>query len=413
MPRNIFLFVAAVFLNNLIAAYAAVDCVECHRAVTPNIVADWQASKHSKGSAGCATCHGSAHISEKDAAQARMPTSGTCSGCHKKQFEQFNKGKHSRAWTAMNAMPAIHWEPVLLVDGLLGCGGCHKLGNKSEAEIRELNKKGTVYGMAACDACHTRHAFSLQEARQPQACQTCHMGFDHPQWEMYSSSKHGIRYLLKQNNALSSAGEAPACQTCHMQAGDHAVRAAWGFLAVRLPMPDDPQWAKDRGVILRALGAVDGQGKTTARFEKMKASDVVRTTQEDWQKERDSMIGTCAKCHSSGYASAQLKRADGIIREADHIMAEAITIVGDLYAQGLLKKKDPSSDAYPDILMFHNVSSSIEKTLFLMFKEYRMRTFQGAFHNNPDYTFWYGWSAMQQALTDIKEMARGLRKDAR
>ncbi len=26
---------------------------------------------------------------------------------------------------------------------------------------------------------------------EPQACQTCHTGFDHPQWEMYSSSKHG------------------------------------------------------------------------------------------------------------------------------------------------------------------------------------------------------------------------------
>ena len=37
---------------------------------------------------------------------------------------------------------------------------------------------------ASCDACHTRHTFSAEEARQPQACQTCHMGFDHAQWEM-------------------------------------------------------------------------------------------------------------------------------------------------------------------------------------------------------------------------------------
>ena len=80
-----------------------------------------------------------------------------------------------------------------------GCGGCHKIGLKDEGEISKLKAEGRGFGLASCDACHTRHTFSVQEARQPQACQTCHMGFDHPQWEMYSSSKHGVRYLLKQN----------------------------------------------------------------------------------------------------------------------------------------------------------------------------------------------------------------------
>jgi hypothetical protein len=28
---------------------------------------------------------------------------------------------------------------------------------------------------------------------------------------------------------------------------------------------------------------------------------------------------------------------------------------------------------------------------------------------NPDYTYWYGWSEMQQDLTDIKEMDHELR----
>jgi hypothetical protein len=45
-----------------------------------------------------------------------------------------------------------------------------------------------------------------------------------------------------------------------------------------------------------------------------------------------------------------------------------------------------------------------------MFLEHRMRSFQGAFHANPDYTFWYGWSEMQRDLTEIKALAKGLRE---
>jgi hypothetical protein len=44
-----------------------------------------------------------------------------------------------------------------------------------------------------------------------------------------------------------------------------------------------------------------------------------------------------------------------------------------------------------------------------MFLEHRMRTFQGAFHNNPDYSLWYGWSEMQRDLTEIREKAVELR----
>jgi len=45
-----------------------------------------------------------------------------------------------------------------------------------------------------------------------------------------------------------------------------------------------------------------------------------------------------------------------------------------------------------------------------MFMEQRMRTFQGAFHANPDYTLWYGWSAMKTSLLEIKTMAEDMRK---
>lgn len=44
-----------------------------------------------------------------------------------------------------------------------------------------------------------------------------------------------------------------------------------------------------------------------------------------------------------------------------------------------------------------------------MFLEHRMRAFQGAFHANPDYTFWYGWAEMRSDLVEIKYMAEELR----
>lgn len=41
-----------------------------------------------------------------------------------------------------------------------------------------------------------------------------------------------------------------------MARGDHEVRTAWGFIAVRLPVPEDKQWAADRLTILKALGVL-------------------------------------------------------------------------------------------------------------------------------------------------------------
>ncbi len=106
-------------------------------------------------------------------------------------------------------------------------------------------------------------------------------------------SKHGVRFLLKQNRLLPETVAAPTCHTCHMQEGDHEVRTAWGFLGVRLPMPEDTQWAADRATISQALGVLDPEGDPTARLELVKQADVARLTQEDWQRERDKLLRTC------------------------------------------------------------------------------------------------------------------------
>jgi hypothetical protein len=401
------------FALTLVPAASAQVCVDCHKKVTPNIVSDWRLSKHQQNKIGCPECHGDQHKSSQDVAKVKIPTPDTCEDCHEARVKQFKNGKHAAAWAAMKAMPTAHWQPMALTEGMKGCGGCHKIGLKTEAEMKELKKDGAGFGVASCDACHTRHIFSVQEAKQPQACQTCHMGIDHPQWEMYSSSKHGVRYLLKQNKTLPPTVAAPTCQTCHMQGGHHSVLTAWGFLAVRLPMPVDKQWTADRATILQGLGVLDPEGKPTTRLEVVKAANVARLTQEDWQKERDKMIKTCNRCHSVNFAKVELAKGDQMIKETDRLMAEAILTVAALYQDDILSKPKNYIYPFPDLLTFHDAPTVIEQKLFIMFLEHRMRAFQGTFHVNPDYALWYGWSEMQRDLTEIKERAAEMREKAK
>jgi hydroxylamine dehydrogenase len=175
-------------------------------------------------------------------------------------------------------------------------------------------------------------------------------------------------------------------------------------------MPEDKQWAADRATILQALGVLDPDGKPTPRLEVVKAANVARLTQEDWQKQRDKMLKTCNQCHSGNFAKQQLAQGDNMIRDADRLMAEAIRIVAALYKDGLLRKPANYAYPFPDLLTFHDAPTVIEQKLFVMYLEHRMRTFQGTFHANPDYALWYGWSEMQRDLTEIKALAADLRE---
>jgi len=404
-----------VFLLMLLAVAPAASqvCVECHEEVTPRIVTDWQHSKHASFEVTCSVCHGDGHTTADDASEVTLPTPEVCGACHDVQLEQFGRGKHALAWKAMQVMPTTHWQPMVLTEGVKGCGGCHKIGFKSDEEIRRLKAEGSGFGVVSCDACHTRHLFSVDEAAQPDACRTCHMGFDHPQWEMYSSSKHGVRYNLVRDRILPWSVAAPTCQDCHMQQGNHEVRTAWGFLALRMPLPDDEEWAADRTTILQALGVLDPQGKPTARLEAIKIVDVARLTVEAWQAERAKMLDTCNECHSRNFAKSELAKGDEMIRQADALMAEAIRIVAGLYADGVLQKPASYEHPFPDLLTFHDAPTTIENALFVMFLEHRQRAFQGTFHSSPEYALWYGWSEMQRDLTEIRELAERLRREDR
>ena len=414
MRRSISLSVIGIFLAMVrvsgVQVAPAQECVDCHLGVTPQLVTDWRLSAHSEAEVGCAECHGAEHTSAEDVAEVKLPTIDTCRDCHEERVEEFERGKHALAWAAMNAMPTTHALPMALSQGMKGCGGCHKIGVKSGQEVKVLKASGSVFGHASCDSCHTRHAFSVKEARQPQACQTCHMGFDHPQWEMYSTSKHGVRYLLKQNGTLPESTAAPTCQTCHMRGGDHEVRTPWGFLAVRLPLPEDESWKADQVTILQALGVLDPEGNPTPRLDVVKAADVARLTQEDFDRERAKILEACSECHSENFARAEIEKGDSMIRQADRLLAEAIRVIAALYADGVLEKPEEYAYAFPDLLAFHDAPTPIEQRLFEIHLKHRMRAFQGTFHSNPDYALWYGWSEMVRDLAEIKERAAELRR---
>jgi hydroxylamine dehydrogenase len=385
------------------ATFAATKsaCIDCHKKVTPGVVKQHLEGKMSKKGVDCSSCHGSDHKKMDDSKLAKMPTPETCAGCHAKQAGQFKAGKHNLAWIASSSMPMMGHQPSAVAGGdYKGCSSCHRIGVQPDAE-----KTGYRYGHAQCDSCHTRHSFKKSEAQDPRACQTCHMGFDHPQWEMWSTSKHGTIWQIEGKGSK----RAPTCQTCHMSNGDHNVITSWGFLALRLP-EDDKDWMNDRVTILQALGVLDEKGTPTARLDLVKAGKVARLSKEEFQKERDKMTAICAQCHGKSYATAQLDAGDRVVKDVDKIMAEAIREVQGLYKDGVLKKPADWTFA-PDLLQFYEAKSAIEQDLYVMFLEYRMRAFEGAFHMNADYMHWYGWAPMKETLQKIKDESAKLRAE--
>lgn len=412
----------SICLLFMIASLSIADtCIDCHSKISPGQVKDWEISEHAQNDISCSTCHGQEHKTAEDYTKAILPDEHVCAECHADQFEQFSHGKHNFGWTSLNAIPATHMAPDELIEGGRGCGGCHNMGIKTEEQKKELREKGYRYQNNSCDECHTRHAFSKKEAGSPYACQQCHMGYDHPQWEMWSSSKHGARWFAKKNGDLPEGAAAPSCQTCHMPDGNHKNETAWGFLGVRLPLPDNEQAAADRVTILKALGVLDPEtGNPTPILDAVKAVRMAKLDQESWQAERDKMLKTCGQCHSAKYVKEQLDMGDSIMSKADRLMAEAIETVAGLYKEGIIAKPAGYPANYPFLLTFMHTNgeswdknldklSYIDQVLVQMYMKHRMRAYQAFFHVNPDYAYWYGWNEMTKDLGEIKELAKSMR----
>jgi len=434
------------------------ECVGCHINVTPGIVRQHMTSPMAnvakvEDRVGCADCHGDRHVTMTDYADADMPTADTCRECHKTQHKQYRAGKHNLAWFGMKSQIAWHGQPGSIVnEGYRGCSGCHKLGQKGLIGIAQGEQSvkydggkevaGYRYGNAQCDACHTRHSFKKSEAQDPRACSNCHMGFDHPQWEMYKSAKHGIIWDIE-GNVSDGSQRAPTCQKCHMDEGSHDVVTPWGFLGLRIPtkenvlalidvaptlkgpltslaaalpsghfmdLDDDPQWTFDRALILQAAGVLDAALQPTERFVEIVVQGQAARGPDEFNKIRTRMKKVCNECHAKDYVTAHFKASDQVIKESDHVFAKAIAAVQGLYKDGILVKPEGWKYA-PDLLQYYDAKTSIEQELYKIMLEYRQRAFQGAFHASNDYMHWYGWAPLNTAVNNILEEAKRMREE--
>lgn len=394
--------------------YTGKECLACHVQTTPGLFAQWNGSKHASSGVYCDACHGSDH----DA--LIWPTGEQCRSCHGAQVDQFNNGKHHLAWVAM--VPVVD---ILKLDEstiVKGCGLCHRIGASGNTTNWGPKTPGVATTPGSkCDVCHTRHTFSLVEARKPEACSNCHMGFDHPAYEMYVGSKHGIIYTTRGGEYNWTypynerwPNQAPVCITCHMDKGNHLVITSYGFYGILGPnvgpLANDTEWAKDNAEVLKGLGVLTPEGQPGVLFEYAKNMRVARLSDEEFKRLRTEKMEICYRCHSRVYINEQFKHYEAVTKESIHLLAEGVRIVAELYKDGTIQKPESYPYNYPFMVAFYNSPTPIEQDLYLMLEEWHNRMFMGAFHQSADYMHWEGFAPMKEHLVRMRAEAELMRR---
>jgi len=372
-------------------------CVECHsqQSNARTAVQQWQESEHAIKGVGCIECHG-AEKDDIDAFEHYQSTIATivspkdCSRCHKKEFAEFQRSHHAQAGKILGSLDNVLAE---IVEGSMehnnavavsGCKQCHgsvvdfirdDAGDIKKDRngipmidpetwpntgIGRVNPDGSL---GSCAACHNRHYFSVAQAREPDDCGKCHLGPDHPQYEIYRESKHGINFTAHKDEMNLErrpwiVGEdyiaAPTCATCHMsatpnQAVTHDVgeRISW---TLRPPVSEK--------VDAKALKA----GKDVKK----------------WEERRQDMQDVCFQCHSKQYVQNFYKQYDDVVHlYNDKFGIPSTTLMKKLKSVGLIT----ADVAFDD---------KIEWTYFYLWHHEGRRARMGASMMGPDYTQWHG-----------------------
>jgi hydroxylamine dehydrogenase len=413
------------------------DCVGCHQATSPGAFHAWKNSVHSDLAAirnlpdsdvraykkeklaqveanlvkqdlleegqqldqvGCIDCHGGVGKETVNHAENLvMPDRAACGSCHLNEFaeaeserdqewpqKQWGKGHPSHAvdWEA-NVENTV-WAAMPQREVAQGCDMCHYQQNK-------------------CDGCHTRHTFSVAEARQPEACSTCHNGVDHNEFENFMMSKHGTQYQTQGKakwnfevplkDAITKGGyTAPTCQVCHFEyKGEYSHnlvrKVRWAFnptpaIADNLGHP----WFEDR---------------------------------------KQAWIDTCSLCHSASFAKAYLDAADKGTIQGLAVEQEARKVVTKLYDDGLLvgqktnrpnppaPEKDAPGGFFQLFWAKGNNPSHVERIHADMWEHDLIKHYKGIFHANPGgFTYTEGWSELLKDYTEIMDEDTRLREAA-
>jgi cytochrome c553 len=225
--------------------------------------------------------------------------------------------------------------------------------------IGRINPDGSE---GSCTACHSRHAFSAAQARNPENCGKCHMGPDHPQIEIYNESKHGIAFRghideMNLDSAKWIVGEdysaAPTCATCHMSATkkqsvthDVGMRISWNNRPAKSIRPE----TSDAKMGLPGANV-------------------------PWQTRRANMEDVCVSCHNTNFVGNFYTQYDGLIDLYHEKFADPGLALMEL-AQPLMKP-----------VPFGN---KIDWTWFEIWHHEGRRARHGVSMMGPDITHWHG-----------------------
>ena len=369
------------------ATAAESACVACHKVVTPGIVADWKNGVMGSMGFECTVCHTGEGKDRPDVRDhngfkvVTIVTPKDCGACHAREAKEFGDSHHAQAASFIGSLDNMLGEvvggaPVANV----GCRQCHGSEVKLTADKRpdsaswpntgigRINPDGSL---GACSACHSRHRFSVSQARQPEGCAKCHLGPDHPQKEVYDESKHGILFYDRKEaqNLELPAGKwivgrdnlYPTCASCHLaatlqQAGTHDVGA-------RLSWTLRPAVSKK----------MDG-----------------------WEAKRTAMQGVCGQCHSSGYVGSFYKQFDAAVALYDDKFGKPAT---DIMAQLRAQQK----------LTATNFDDQIEWVYYELWHHEGRRARHGAAMMGPDYAWWHGlYDVAKVFYTEFVPMAEAL-----
>jgi hydroxylamine dehydrogenase len=237
---------------------------------------------------------------------------------------------------------------------------------------------GNIYpdgSTGSCTACHSRHKFSIAEARHPHACASCHLGPDHPNIEIFNNSKHGHIYNTEGDQwDFDTAPDAwepgdyrgPTCATCHMSGiGELQVthniseRLYWNL------------WAKDSRV--------------------RNSDDVLSPLLGNGPAGREKMKMVCNNCHTPRHTDGFFKQGDKAVRLYNEAYYEPATaMLNELKEKGLLKE-NPWTDEF-------------QITYYYLWHHQGRRARQGAMMGAPDYAHWHGFFELQQDLYKLQQI---------
>lgn len=267
--------------------------------------------------------------------------------------------------------------------------------------------------LGTCTACHTRHKFSVEEARKPYTCGQCHLGPDHPHVEIYEESKHGNIYDAEGENWDWSAipwkigvdFRAPTCATCHMATiadakgnilvqGSHDLRQrlVWDLLHFfTFPKPKWPDHTQN--AIIKGGSQLTGAGLLEngvavegyqLNFENALASGEFGfprlakiTYTGELAQRRDTMKSVCKLCHSSQWVDNYFLIYDQNLVEYNVTANYAFNLLKKAWDEGI---QDPSNklDEYMELMWYY------------IWHHDGRRWRHGAAMMGPDYTFWHG-----------------------